>query len=984
MSNTSRARASTGVPEDICLQMKQILLSYPNGIELCSLPNAYQKRFGHGLQYTRMGYSSMHQFVRAVPGIRVVPIDNREYVIYSSTIARKLSPPFDIAPPGFSDSATKYPTHPYIVPSPKLDQIDTLESGIPDSKEMAALCEDPLLPATDTVEPAAEDATETVEEQEKPPEEGTSPDPNTSPPSTPGTSVSRTLPLVPCSRPLNQAAQLAMHKQTQGQNMFDKLSQEISDLLCGLAEVTPLEELEAAYQARYGFELPYAEFGFASARELAESLWNVCSLEQRDGRVFVRCLDENLMRTTEPIYIEDNSDGGYRVDPELGKRVRNLLLKWPSGMPMSLLQGKYRDAYKEDLPILELGFDDLLCLMIAMNNCVRLRPWNSDTGTPDYILHGVPLTNEELQGQVLPAPSKPALSSDVIPYEKQPVPQSWEFNVYLPFISNPDRFWIQVVGHRTTSAAEEMLERMSHFYNNLSCSEIPDYLISSPAEGQNCAAPYQSDGNYYRARVLKILSPDLVEVYYVDYGNKSRVPVSSLRRIELSNMILPAQAIRCRLANVRPVEFDRWSPGSANKMKDLTDNQELFCKVQNVEQPDDTLSVHLYNSRSESSVSINQALIASGIAVHEDNNTPLHPARARACLSPEETCQMTSSTPYPPPPPQNLYPPPLSALHIPYNLPPPGMMPPSLPYPGMPFYNYPPQPMGAPLPYMNPILPAYPHPNHYIPSYAQPTPAPPPLHRNYLTASASPPQAPLRPTLNFQPSSQASAKPVSLPDSSTLLHEDTYVFNDKDNRDLEIMVGEKRPVLEKRDQLDLSPDMGSFEKVQKYLTSSNSPEGSDVHKKSERERLEQLKKSREELVISKFDMSDQAAFKRYLSQLNSLSSEIETLENKFAEGLTLGEVSAPSPPVAPAAICDSSPSPLTLSMSQPALTNSFPPPPPPRPPPPIATQSPLLRHSLALAQPPSIGTSQNQDPQGPRTLVKYKGIGRGGKMSDLV
>ena len=69
---------------------------------------------------------------------------------------------------------------------------------------------------------------------------------------------------------------------------------------------------------------------------------------------------------------------------------------------------------------------------------------------------------------------------------------------------------------------------------------------------QPCCTVYSNDGYWYRAELSGLPSPDIAEVTYIDYGNSGQVPRESLRRPKPHYLALPAQAIRCRLANVKP------------------------------------------------------------------------------------------------------------------------------------------------------------------------------------------------------------------------------------------------------------------------------------------------------------------------------------------------------------------------------------------------------------------------------------------------
>ena len=63
---------------------------------------------------------------------------------------------------------------------------------------------------------------------------------------------------------------------------------------------------------------------------------------------------------------------------------------------------------------------------------------------------------------------------------------------------------------------------------------------------------YSEDCYWYRAEVVALPDPDVVKVKYVDYGNVGLVPRVTLRRPKAHYLLLPAQALECRLANIRP------------------------------------------------------------------------------------------------------------------------------------------------------------------------------------------------------------------------------------------------------------------------------------------------------------------------------------------------------------------------------------------------------------------------------------------------
>jgi hypothetical protein len=61
------------------------------------------------------------------------------------------------------------------------------------------------------------------------------------------------------------------------------------------------------------------------------------------------------------------------------------------------------------------------------------------------------------------------------------------------------------------------------------------------------------DHEWYRGLITATPSQrNVVEVFYVDYGNSSQVSKSDIRLVRKDFFQLPSQAIKCKLANVTP------------------------------------------------------------------------------------------------------------------------------------------------------------------------------------------------------------------------------------------------------------------------------------------------------------------------------------------------------------------------------------------------------------------------------------------------
>jgi hypothetical protein len=80
--------------------------------------------------------------------------------------------------------------------------------------------------------------------------------------------------------------------------------------------------------------------------------------------------------------------------------------------------------------------------------------------------------------------------------------------------------------HRLKTIATKLSEYDDSKYQN---------LVHPIKSGTICAAKFNEDGVWYRARVEKSIhfeEQHLYEVYFIDYGTKKDVPAENLKKIE--------------------------------------------------------------------------------------------------------------------------------------------------------------------------------------------------------------------------------------------------------------------------------------------------------------------------------------------------------------------------------------------------------------------------------------------------------------------
>ncbi|GFS16179.1 tudor domain-containing protein 1 [Elysia marginata] len=100
----------------------------------------------------------------------------------------------------------------------------------------------------------------------------------------------------------------------------------------------------------------------------------------------------------------------------------------------------------------------------------------------------------------------------------------------------------------------------------LALNEMADSLpkLSEARQGTVCAARFSVDQNWYRVRIVSVVSPTSCEVQFVDYGNSEQTLTSELKALTGDERFLelPAQAVKCCLVGFESL----LSPGGSREM----------------------------------------------------------------------------------------------------------------------------------------------------------------------------------------------------------------------------------------------------------------------------------------------------------------------------------------------------------------------------------------------------------------------------------
>ncbi|XP_048587343.1 tudor domain-containing protein 5 isoform X2 [Nematostella vectensis] len=341
-------------------------------------------------------------------------------------------------------------------------------------------------------------------------------------------------------------------------------------------------------------------------------------------------------------------DSQNSVSRMLREEIAKILNMRPNGVWSARLPVEYKKLFKKELVVRQHGFTSVIELADAIPDIVRIhRP----TKTGDWLLLGnkkgpyAPtqsdtIASTEMANEMPAVPGigrakpKPVISSvgpgrrhkllvadGVGPgvfYSKLTVPETGYNDVYVTHATDPQDFWLMLF--HNYPKLEALSEDIRVFYSSPEGIGylMPDWFVSV---GQVCCALYEEDGAWYRALITSFTSISNIEVFYVDYGNRSHVALHHLRVMKTSFLKLPAQAIHASLAYIKPAKGTEWSPGCCHRFYHITKDFKplvgLFCGVK-----DETVSVCLCDTSQTEDIHINDELVEEGFALF---NPPLSP-----------------------------------------------------------------------------------------------------------------------------------------------------------------------------------------------------------------------------------------------------------------------------------------------------------------------------------------------------------------------
>ncbi|XP_059050429.1 tudor domain-containing protein 7 [Achroia grisella] len=189
------------------------------------------------------------------------------------------------------------------------------------------------------------------------------------------------------------------------------------------------------------------------------------------------------------------------------------------------------------------------------------------------------------------------------------------FDVFVPMAANPWNFVIQP--NRTRHTLLTMMATLQVECPKLSELDAP----VNPASGELYTVFYEKDASWYRVTIAGTVSPEMVTVYFCDYGDLDLFPNKALRPVPAGAPLarsLPPQAIKARLYDVSPLHHD-WAVEDCIRFQELCVEQQFvgICKdvgkdPLNATEP--LLTLDLIDTSTDEDIYLNKQLVAEGRA----------------------------------------------------------------------------------------------------------------------------------------------------------------------------------------------------------------------------------------------------------------------------------------------------------------------------------------------------------------------------------
>ncbi|NWR45241.1 TDRD5 protein, partial [Regulus satrapa] len=366
---------------------------------------------------------------------------------------------------------------------------------------------------------------------------------------------------------------------------------ELQDLLSSSPLL--LTDLDRAFLRRFGRAFQYRQYGFLSISEVLRSVSDSIVIEQtKAGSLLV--LRKYLSSQIEQEELPQGEAEGEAEEEEV-----------PQGEAEEeeLPQG---EAEEEEVPQSEAEEEEV----------------PQDEAEEEEVPQNISVPLIPLQHQGLEQfPPTPEIPPDAVQDRSlcslPPLKRRCLVGVIVEFVISPSQFYVHICSPEASYKLQDLMFEMRHVYSHKVASDkyiMPEWAVRP---GQLCCVMVSKW--WYRVIIHRVVSDQEVEVFYADYGHLQIVQKSWLRFLKWHYLKLPAQAVPCSLAWVKPVE-GTWSSAAILLFKHLCRFKELVGIVD--EYMDGVLYLFLCDTSTREDVYFHSVLRDMGYADICGENVP--------------------------------------------------------------------------------------------------------------------------------------------------------------------------------------------------------------------------------------------------------------------------------------------------------------------------------------------------------------------------
>ncbi|ESO83883.1 hypothetical protein LOTGIDRAFT_236389 [Lottia gigantea] len=571
------------VPVSIRHQIKQ-MFRQNRSLPLTHFDNLFFKTFGHHLDHERFGYSSVEYLLKSIPDTVTLINQHGEWRVLSAYARYQSSRRYQNDKPKPSSTPTK------------TNNSETTGIGItfasrePDNQEVQGSLSSLSSPT-------------------------------------------KSIDVVACSPPASP-----IHSSPEPEEFEDPVHKELKKVLSSHSKGIMASRLAFEYKAIIGKELPFKDHGYHSVIEFVNDIPNVVRIERPNPSGDFILFDATAPVSPSEVKRKISYANDRIVSDEIKEAIKQVLQTNPDGITMANFPSAFYDLTGKQIDPAAMGFSSFESLLLSLTDNVLQATYKGkecvvlnarDTNEPrryDHLLEKYHPHAEPVPPHLESLHKKCSIPEDsILPgtyYTAQKLPEvtSDYIEVFVSNIVSPGLFWLQLRGKRTSEALENLMDDLAEYYMTSDSKRylMPEYLYMI---GQLCAVIFPEDNNWHRGIITGIRSMEVIEVYFVDYGNTCAVPKNTLRLLRSRFRKLPAQAIQARLANVKPIK-EVWCVGARDRLLQICTNKPLVGFLTAVR--DRVLSLCLTDTSQEEDIHLNDLLVEECYAKFAPDE--LHPS----------------------------------------------------------------------------------------------------------------------------------------------------------------------------------------------------------------------------------------------------------------------------------------------------------------------------------------------------------------------